>query len=338
MPYTDYATANTTLTAAGWTIIENPAVNNGGNLYGSSKDVGTITGKLPVIGEHGGRVNRVGFTRLTMEGTFAQFGFFEEYTEDSVQFDTDDELMSHIARETTRGANEMTEDMLQLDLLNAANVIYYGGSATKMDELTGEGTTPSILDYETLVRIDTALNDNRCPTDTKIITGSRMIDTKTIGATRYCFCGSEIKLNLLKMKDFHGERAFVPIHQYAEAGNIARGEIGAIGNFRFIEVPEMMHWDGAGAAVTSNGGYMESNGHYNVYPILIVGSNSFTTIGFQSGGEGGKFKIMHKAPGRDTMDRNDPYGKTGIYSIQWWYGFMAWRPEWIACIKVVAER
>ena len=28
-----------------------------GNLYGSSKDVGTITSRLPVLGENGGRVN-----------------------------------------------------------------------------------------------------------------------------------------------------------------------------------------------------------------------------------------------------------------------------------------
>ena len=338
LTYASYAAAKTALEALNWTFTENAAVPTSGNLYGSSKDVGTIVGKLPVIGEHGGRVNRVGFTRLTLEGTFSDFGFFEEYTEDSVQFDTDAELMSHIARETTRGANEITEDMLQIDLLNAANVVYYGGAATSTSEITGEGNTPSVLDYETLVRVETTLNDNRCPTDTQIITGSRMVDTRTIGSTRYCFCGSEIKLNLLKMKDFHNERAFIPVHQYAEAGNVARGEIGSIGNFRFIEVPEMMHWDGAGASVTNNVGYMESDGKYNVYPLLVVGSKSFTTIGFATDGNSSKFKIIHKAPGAATADRNDPYGKTGIYSIQWYYGFMALRPEWIACIKVVAER
>ena len=34
-----------------------------GNLYGSSKDIGTISGKLPALSETGGRVNRVGFKR-----------------------------------------------------------------------------------------------------------------------------------------------------------------------------------------------------------------------------------------------------------------------------------
>lgn len=41
--------------AAGATIAD-------GNLYGSSKDIGTINAKLPLLSETGGRVNRVGYT------------------------------------------------------------------------------------------------------------------------------------------------------------------------------------------------------------------------------------------------------------------------------------
>ncbi len=143
MTVTNYATSKTALTAAGWTITEGTAVNNGGNLYGSSKDVGTIVGKLPVISETGGRVNRVGFTRLTLEASISNFGFFDEYTEDSVNFDNESDLMQHISRETLRAANEIVEDMIQIDLLNGANVVFYGGAATSTAELTGEtGSTP----------------------------------------------------------------------------------------------------------------------------------------------------------------------------------------------------
>ena len=37
-----------------------------GNLYGGSKDIGTITARLPTLREEGGRVNRVGFTRIDL--------------------------------------------------------------------------------------------------------------------------------------------------------------------------------------------------------------------------------------------------------------------------------
>ena len=336
---TSYATTKTAITAANWKVEEGEAVNSGGNLYGSSRDVGTIVGKLPVISETGGRVNRVGFTRLTLEGHIENFGFFDEYTEDSVQFDNDADKMNHISRETLRGANELTEGMIQMDLLNGANVVFYGGDATSKGELTGEtGATPSELDYETLVRVETILNNNHCPRDTTIINGSRMSDTRTVGACRYAYVGSEIKLNLLQMKDFHDKPAFIPVQQYAEAGTLAAGEIGSVGNFRFIENPMMFYWEGEGATATTNGGYLESNGKYNVYPVLVVGSGSFTTIGFQTSGENTKFKILHRSPGQSAADRNDPYGKVGFYSIQWWYGTMILRPEWLACIKVVAKQ
>lgn len=336
---TSYAATKTALTAASWTITEKSAVNQGGNLYGSIRDVGTISNKLPVIGESGGRVNRVGFTRLTVEASIANFGFFEEYTEDSVQFDNDPELMQHISRETLRGANEIVEDCIQIDLLNGANVVFYGGNATSAATLTGNtGSTASELTFNSLIRMETALNNNRCPKDTKIISGSRMTDTRTVGACRYAYVGSELKQTLLRMTDFHGAKAFIPVQEYAEAGKLAAGEIGSIGSFRFIENPQMMNWEGVGATVTTNGGYLESNGKYNAYPVLIVGSGSFSTIGFQTSGENTKFKILHEKPGPATADRNDPYGKTGFYSIQWWYGTLVLRPEWIGLMKVVARQ
>jgi N4-gp56 family major capsid protein len=74
----------------------------------------------------------------------------------------------------------------------------------------------------------------------------------------------------------------------------------------------------------------------NVYPILVVGDGSFTTIGFQTDGKTVKFKITHKPPGKEIADRNDPYGEVGFYSIKWYYGFMTLRPERIALIKTVA--
>ena len=168
------------------------ATISNGNLYGSSKDIGTIVGKLPTLTEHGGRVNRVGFKRVELEGTMAKFGFFDEYSQESLDFDTDAQLEMHIRRETTRGANEITEAQLQIDLLNAAGVIRYGGVATQDSEITGESTDViSVPSYEGLMKLGITLDNNRCPKSTKMITGSRLIDTKTIDGARYLYCGSE---------------------------------------------------------------------------------------------------------------------------------------------------
>ena len=303
-----------------------------GNLYGSSKDIGTISGKLPVLSETGGRVNRVGFKRKEIEGTFAKFGFFDEYTQDSLDFDTDAELMQHINSEMVKGANEITEDALQIDLINAAGVVKFAGNATQNSDLD----STDLVSYGDLMRLSITLDNNRTPKSTKVIAGSRMVDTKTINGGRIAFIGSELLPTFKAMKDLHNNPAFISIEKYADAGNTVRGEVGAVDNFRLVVVPEMMKWAGAGALVTDSINY-DNGVHYDVFPILVVGDDSFTTIGFQTDGKTVKFQITHKAPGKETADRNDPYGETGFMSIKWFYGFMTLRSERIALIKTVAR-
>ena len=320
------------------------AVVANGNLYGSSKDIGTITGKLPQLSETGGRVNRVGFTRIELTGTLEKYGFFEEYTQESLDFDSDEELEMHINREMIFGANEITEDLLQIDLLNSAGVIRYPGAASSLATLSGNTGSVTEVSYSDLAKLDIDLTNNRCPKQTKIITGSRLVDTKVIPSARLLYMGSEMQPTIEKMVDYHGNPAFIPLAHYAAAGTEVNGEIGAIGHFRIVVVPEMMHRNGTstgsplvGAAVTTNAGYRVTGTRYNAYPLLVIGSESFTTIGFQTSGKNVKFKIYHKKPGEAVADRNDPYGETGFMSIKFYYGFMPLRTERLAIIWSVAQ-
>lgn len=307
-----------------------------GNLYGSSKDIGTINDKLPTLTETGGRVNRVGFTRIQRTGTIEKLGFFTEFTQESLDFDSDAELYSHISREMVTGAVQLSEAVLQRDLLAGAGVIVYAGDATSDATVDGESADPAIVTYEDLMRLNRILNDNRTPKQTKVITGSRMIDTKTINSGRVLYIGSELESTVKGMTDLFGNPAFVSVEKYAAAGTVLNGEIGTVDQFRIVVVPEMLHWAGEGAAVTTNPGYEDDGTNYNVYPMLCIGAESFTTIGFQTGGKSMKFKITTKMPGKETADRTDPYGETGFSSIKWWYGTMILRPERLAVIKTLA--
>jgi N4-gp56 family major capsid protein len=327
LPLLDDANINDQgIDAAGVTIAN-------GNLYGSSKDIGTISGKLPALSETGGRVNRVGFKRKEIEGTLEKFGFFDEYTQESMDFDTDADLMMHINREMIMGANEITEDALQIDLINAAGVIKYAGNATSNLTVGGD----DIVTYSDLMRLSIDLDNNRTPKHTKVITGSRMIDTKTIPSARVAYIGSELLPTFKAMKDLHNNAAFISVEKYAAGGTVLNGEVGAVDQFRLVVVPEMMKWAGGGADASADSTCYETANKYDVFPILVVGDESFTTIGFQTDGKSVKFKITHKAPGEATADRNDPYGETGFMSIKWYYGFMTLRSERIALIKTAAK-
>ena len=315
------------------------AVIANGNLYGSSKDPGVISGKLPTLSETGGRVNRVGFKRVEIEGDIAQYGFFYEWSEDSLNFDTDMDLYSHINRESLRGAREISEDIAQMDLLDAAGVVKYAGTGTTL------ATVNDIVTYNDLVKLGVTLDNNRCPKDTKAIKGSQDTDVINIPSARYAFIGSELIPTFMRMTDYHGDRAFVPVEKYAKMENgkytnTLHGEIGAVGPFRLVVVPEMMGYKGKGIAVGSavNGSTLLGNGtKIDVYPILVVGSGSFAKINFQSSGStNDKFKIIVRKPGT-FANPEDPYEKIGYSSIQFWQGTMVLRPEWIAKVLTAAK-
>jgi N4-gp56 family major capsid protein len=315
------------LDAAGATIAD-------GNLYGSSKDVGTIPGKLPLLREEGGQVNRVGFTRKEIEGTLERFGFYEAYTEESVLFDTDAELRMHVNREMLNGASEITEDALQIDLLNAAQTVRLAGGVNTVGELN----SATLLTYDEIVRLSIDLDNVRTPKQTKIITGTRYIDTKTINAARVAYCSSDLTPTLKDLQDNHGNQAFISVEKYAAAGNTVNGEIGAIDQLRIVTPLEMMKWEGAGdTGAIADGTCHRTGDNYDVYPLMVVGDGSFSTIGFQTDGKTVKFKIKHSKPGSPESYANDPYGQKGFMSIMWYYGFLALRPERIGIIKCAAK-
>jgi len=307
-----------------------------GNLYGSSKDIGTIVGRLPHITENGGRVNRVSTTRLTLEGAISEFGFFTEFTRDSIEFDSDDRLREHLSRELVNAATQIQEAQLQIDLLGAANVELYAGNAITDEDVTGVGTTPSLVQYDDFTRLDQILTDNRTPRQTTVITGSKFTDTRVVPACRIMFVGSEIVPHLKRMKDPFNNKAFIEVQHYADAGNTLNGEIGSLDQFRVVQVPEMLHWAGVGADEGVNPGFRAEGGKYNVYPMMVIGDESFTALGFQNDGKSLGVKTMTKNYGMETMGTSDPYGKTGISSMSWYYGFLAFRPERIGIIKTVA--
>jgi len=243
---------------------------------------------LPALTENGGRVNRVGFTRTQITGSLIKQGFFTEYTQESLDFDSDSELMSHITEEMMVGATELTEAQLQKDLINTATS---SGTVQYPGTVTTKATVAAAADYDDLMTLSIALDNNKTPRTTKIISGSRMTDTKTIQGGRVMYIGPDLIPLVRKMTDISGSgvgSGFVGVEKYADATTIMNGEIGSVDQFRFVVVPEMLHSEKGGASDAA------------IYPMLCVGDGSFTTIGFQTDGKSLKFTTTHKKPGKET--------------------------------------
>lgn len=322
---TGYADSTAAGTAAG---LDGTVKQTSGNLYGSSKDVGTITALTPVISETGGRVNRVGFTREIVQSTLENYGFFYEFTADDLNFDSDSKLKSHLYRESGKAAGEMTEKSLMVDLINNAGIEIFAGTGNAALADVAAGDQAGLAEIRAITKV---LNANDCPMDTKIISGSRNIDTKVVSNARYAYTTDDM-VTILEdtMNATTGKHAWAYVEEYADGAkyaksNIARGEVGKIGKVRFIEHPEMLIQENKGTA------------NIDVHPILFIGSGSFTQIGFQSNGSKGKFEIITKMPGKEIADRQNPYGKVGFSSNNYWYGILVERPDWIGCIYSAVE-
>jgi N4-gp56 family major capsid protein len=70
--------------------------------------------------------------------------------------------------------------------------------------------------------------------------------------------------------------------------------------------------------------------------MLVLGDDSWTTIGFQTDGKSVKFTVLTKMPGKDNLTKLDPYGESGFSSIKWYYGILIKRPERMGVIYSVA--
>ena len=183
------------------------------------------------------------------------------------------------------------------------------------------------------------------PRDTKIISGSTKIGTTVIGKSYYVYVGQEL-LPMLEDMQHNSVNVWKPIESYKDAAgtNVAEGEVGAIGRFRFIEVAGMIKYRGAGAvdatvqtwATSSIDGYQSSNVAgsadvaFDVFPVLFVGSDSFATVGF----EGDSAQIKTAMPKADA--HNDPFGKNGSMSISWYFGTLIYKAERIRQIACTA--
>ncbi len=325
------------------------AVVGAGNLYGSSRSVVDVSAGMPLLGEGAGRVNRVGVTRITREGTLIRMGAFLEYT-DEVELFSDQKMEVQYYEKMGELAAELYDDYLQKELLGAAGLECYGGEATSLLTLTGvDAVIPSTISYDLIRGVQVALKKNLAKKNTEIITGSTKIGTVPVNASWFAYCGSTSTVELEKLQDDFTERAFTPARMYAAAGNLAKGEVGAVHSTRFIEAERMLTYDGCGAeAVTNDGGYNTTvltaaqatargqsgaGTYFDGYPIIYVTKGAFATIGLQGNN---KIRFLAKKPtGEPTQE--DPYALMGLYSFNFFAGSIVLEPEKIARIVHIAS-
>ena len=294
-----------------------------GNLFGGDTDYGVVKGSFPALREEGGIVNAVGMRRETLDATVSEFGFHIPFTKRMLDMDTEKGLLARMSREIGIAQADTRERQIQVGLLDAAmpNSIICGDAAT-VDAIGSN----DVLSFPAIRATEQALKAARSPKQTKMIDGSTKVGTTVVGSGYYAYCGQELYPTLEDME--HGSvNVWRPVETYASAGTISEYEIGKISATRFIEVEDMTVYKGAGDDATDDDDDDEvanrhvSNGRYDVFPVLYVGSDSFGTVGF----EGDVAKVQTAMP--KIIPGVDAFGKNGLISISWYFGLLVYRPE-----------
>ena len=312
-----------------------------GSLYNGDADFTILSGNYPTLTEVGGNVNAVNAKSVVVKGNVAEFGMHMKFTQRSIDMDSRVGVLAQKTKDLGEAKGDVYESQVQSDLLAASALNRtFAGDATSMATV-GAG---DVLTFADLRLMEGELKKALIPRDTKIIAGSTKVGTKVIGKAYYVYVGQEMYPTLQDM-EHGGIRVWEPVETYTSAAgdNIAVGEIGRIGGFRFIEVDNMQAYRGAGAATDDatddtdaanrhtsviSGG---AASNYDVFPVLFVGSDSFATVGF----EGDSSRIKTAMPKPDA--HNDPFGKNGSMSIAWYFGTLIYKAERIRQIACAAK-
>lgn len=353
----------------------------------SVNDVSTGLASDAALAEGAGAVNKQTIKKVTIECNFARYGEMLDYT-DEVEMFAEDQVQVHYREELGLLANRRMEDLIQLDMLSTTNVLF-AGAATELKEVgnaDAETETDDTNDdvcrvsYDLIRRSVRLLVRNRAQKNTTIVTGSTKIDTRTVNKAFYAIIGPEVKFDLENLTrgnvtdNGHTEYVYVPAYKYADASNLAEGEVGAMNDVRFIESESALVYAGQGSATapaaatdTYTGGLSTTLFANEAAVIAARGATAqvwertgdtwvnsgaaapalryfdvfpilFPTKGsFATVGLKGHGKIKFNAQAPTKIELSNPYGTQGFFSYNFWYAGIILREERLLKVLVNAS-
>jgi hypothetical protein len=263
----------------------------------------------------------------------ARFGHMEEYT-DEIDLFSDTRKSIDIKQELGDLAGRTYEDLLQRDMLATTNVVYPFAAtslATMGNGLVADGSLDSnyMASYDFFRRCVAKLKANRADKVTEMVEASVKIATKPVNKAYYCIIPSNVAWDIHSLSRASNdgkvnEFGFIPVEKYASQKGIAEGEIGAMGEVRFIESEAALVYRGQGASVPAAyvGTLAHTNNKFDVFPVLFPTKECIATVGLA-----GRDGITFHSQAPEQSDRTNPYGTVGFASYNFFYASIILKEE-----------
>lgn len=326
------------------TLAAGAVVKSGaGNILWGSASYAVQEGPLVEIPEEGGVMNLLNGSTKLVSAKISFHGIGHKYTQRSIDLDSRKGEIAIAIRDLARATGEIREMQVMSSVISQSESNRMIASNVALTPAQMKAT--DVLTYDALTALEQELLRNNVPMDTEIQTGTDLVDTKVVSDAFVIFCNREMLPTLRKLKGPGDTIVWRPKESYAAglpggAKGLMDGEIGQIGSFRFVMVPDLMAYRGGGSKVSDDttltagerANRHASGGYYDVFPLIVVGADSFVTTALAKKDVIGR----HIMPKSDI--HNDMFGEQGGVMSKWTYGFLCYRPERIRQISVVASK
>lgn len=231
-----------------------------------------------------------------VDATLSQYGDFVQIT-DMVDLTNPDPVLTEVNEMLGQQAGRSL-DQIHRDQLVAGTQVFYSGSATARNQVVA---TVNAALFQKVIR---ALKNKAARMFTQIIRATDGVGTQPIRSAYWAIVHTDVH-----MPDLDNLSEFVPVHQYASAGPVQPGEVGALKNIRFVESQQAKVFAGAGGASTS---VKNTSGVADVYVTLVFGQDAYGISPLQ----GNALRSITKALGSaGTADPLDQLATTGWKAI-----------------------
>jgi N4-gp56 family major capsid protein len=213
----------------------------------------------------------------------------------------------------------LVRELYNYGKLKAATNGFYGGTGSTTTGVNGT-ITKGLLE-----KVKRDLKRLYCKPQHKALKSGPEYAVYPIQASYPVYCHTDLEYDIRALADFKG------VEEYGTQQPIAPGEIGAAYGFRFILAPELTYYPAGGVAVGSTGLKADNSTNIDVYPMIVLGQNSFKQVALRGMNSVEANHIPH-----NVRSKSDPGGQRGYVWAGTWHAAEITNQDWLAVIEVGA--
>jgi N4-gp56 family major capsid protein len=245
-----------------------------------------------------------------------QYGSWIPFTD--VIADTHEDPNLRVMSELAGEQAALTKERIIWGVLRGGTNVFYSGTATQRSEVEDP------LDADDFRRAVRVLKNNGAEMQTKMLRPGTGVATQPINAAFIAFAHTNLE------NDFRDMTGFIPVQNYPSANMVSEYEIGSVENVRIILTNHLDPFFGAGS--TNIAGVLNNGTNVDVYPVVIVGKNSYAVVPLS----GGSVQMGVKNPKMASGDV-DPLGQRGYVAWKMWFAVTRLNEEWMVRLETAAS-